>query len=114
MNQVRRGLAAAVLVVALSSPIAQASFPHEGGQPTAADPTAAAGAALAGRSVPPPIARMDGQVPTLVRPIVLDAGGGFDWADAGVGFGSAAGLALIGAGSLVALRRHRRVGPAAH
>jgi hypothetical protein len=42
------------------------------------------------------------------RPIVID-GAGFDWTDAGVGFGAAAGLGLLGAGSAVALRR-RRVG----
>ena len=37
------------------------------------------------------------------RPIVMESAG-LDWPDAGVGFGAAAGLALLGAGSAVALR----------
>jgi hypothetical protein len=39
----------------------------------------------------------------LTRPIVID-GTGFDWADAGVGFATATGLVLLGAGSAVAVR----------
>ena len=35
------------------------------------------------------------------------ASGGFDWEDAGVGFGTAAGLALLGAGTLMSTRRLR-------
>ena len=37
------------------------------------------------------------------RPIVMESAG-FDWPDAGVGFAAAAGLGLLGAGSVVALR----------
>ena len=46
--------------------------------------------------------------PPETRPIVI-GGTSFDWTDAGVGFGAAAGLGLLGAGSAVALHR-RRVG----
>ena len=35
------------------------------------------------------------------------ASGGFDWEDAGVGFGTAAGLALLGAGTLMSTRKLR-------
>ena len=46
------------------------------------------------------------------RPIVIE-GAGFGWTDAGVGFAAAAGLGLLGAGTVLAstgsrLRRHRR------
>jgi LPXTG-motif cell wall-anchored protein len=34
-------------------------------------------------------------------------GSAFDWTDAGVGFAAAAGLALLGAGSVVAVRSRR-------
>lgn len=50
--------------------------------------------------------------PPVTRPIVI-GGTSFDWTDAGVGFGAAAGLGLLGAGSAVALRR-RRVGALRH
>lgn len=40
------------------------------------------------------------------RPIVV-GGSAFDWTDAGVGFAAAAGLALLGAGSVVAVRSRR-------
>jgi hypothetical protein len=39
----------------------------------------------------------------VIRPIVI-SGTGFDWPDAGIGFGAAAGLALLAAGTGVALR----------
>ena len=39
----------------------------------------------------------------LTRPIVIDRAG-FDLADAGVGFATATGLVLVGAGSAVAVR----------
>jgi hypothetical protein len=38
------------------------------------------------------------------------ADGEFNWTDAGIGFGAAAGLALLGGGSLVAARRSHRSG----
>ncbi len=44
--------------------------------------------------------------PTVV---VVEAGDGFDWADAGIGAGVAAGLVLLGAATSRILRRHRGV-----
>jgi hypothetical protein len=54
------------------------------------------------------------QVPPapVTRPLVID-GTGFDWTDAGVGFAAAAGLALLGAGTAVAVRS-RRLEPSPH
>jgi len=113
MKHTRTRLASAFLVVALAAPIAQATIPHEVGSPTQG-PAPVAGAALIARQGPPPIIRMDGQPAAFVRPITMEGAGGFDWADAGVGFGAAAGLVLIGAGSAVVLRRNRRLASPVH
>jgi hypothetical protein len=43
----------------------------------------------------------------VIRPIVADGAGGFDWKDAGIGFAAAGGLALMGAGSLATARWRR-------
>jgi hypothetical protein len=40
-------------------------------------------------------------------PAVRVAANGFDWQDAGVGFGTAAGIALLAAGTVVGARRLR-------
>jgi hypothetical protein len=41
--------------------------------------------------------------------VVVEPGDGFDWADAGIGAGVAAGLVLFGAGTAKIVRRHRHV-----
>jgi hypothetical protein len=43
--------------------------------------------------------------PTGVAAVATPAGGGFDWGDAGVGAGVGFGLALVGGGSVLAIRR---------
>ena len=48
------------------------------------------------------------------RPIVIEGQTGFDWTDAGVGFAAAAGVALLGAGSILTVRWRRHVGTPAH
>jgi hypothetical protein len=40
-------------------------------------------------------------------PAVRVAANGFDWQDAGVGFGTAAGIALLAAGTVVGARKLR-------
>jgi hypothetical protein len=85
MNHTRRRIAIGLAIAALAPGVAQASIPHEPG----ADPTAA------------------GSVLLQSRPIVIEGQTGFDWTDAGVGFASAAGLALLGAGSILTIRWHQ-------
>jgi hypothetical protein len=49
--------------------------------------------------------------PGLYQPVdrvVSDDSSGFDWADAGIGAGSALGLMLLGGGALLAARHNRR------
>lgn len=58
--------------------------------------------------------RVDALAPTPVRPIVAEATGGFDWTDAGIGFAAAAGLALLGSGSLMTTRWRREARTLAH
>ena len=93
--------------------------------------TAVAGA-VAGRPAPP-LGRLDGSLPppsvgtsgtftsgagvartasvTPPRPIVIaDESGGFDWADAGLGFAAATALVLLGTGSVATVRWRRHAG----
>jgi hypothetical protein len=84
MNHTRQRLAIGLALAALAPGVAQANIPHE------------PGAAVS------------------TRPIVIEQRTGFDWTDAGVGFAAAAGLALLGAGSVATLRWRRHVGSPAH
>lgn len=104
MNITRNRLAAVLAVAALAAPAAQASIPHEPG----ADPG-------------PPVtsadrqhARLDGSLPPASRPIVIGRSAGFDWTDAGIGFGVALGLALLGAGTIATVHWRRDFGRPAH
>ena len=93
MNRTRRRIAIGLAVAALAPAAAQANVPHEPG----ADST--------------------GAQDTLVlpsRPIVIEGQTGFDWTDAGVGFAAAAGVALLGAGSILTVRWRRHIGTPAH
>lgn len=58
--------------------------------------------------------RIDATSPATPRPIVVDGGGDFDWTAAGLGFAAAAGLALLGTGTLLTTRWRRNTGPLAH
>jgi hypothetical protein len=49
------------------------------------------------------------RVPEEPKVVVVEAGDGFDWADAGIGAGVAAGLVLLGAVTAKVVRRQRRV-----
>ncbi len=93
MNRAHRRIAIALAVAALAPGVAQASVPHEPG----AESTGAQGTVL-----------------LQPRPIVVEGQTGFDWTDAGVGFATAAGLALLGAGSILTVRWHRHIGSPAH
>jgi hypothetical protein len=92
MNHTRRRIAVGLAVAALAPGVAQASIPHEPG----ADPTGA------------------GSVVLPSRTIVVEGQTGFDWTDAGVGFAAAAGLALLGTGSILTVRWRRHVASPAH
>jgi hypothetical protein len=74
---------------------------------------AAAIAAAALLSAPAAQARQDAttgaRVPEEPTVVVVEAGDGFDWADAGIGAGVAAGLVLLGAATAKVVRRQRRV-----
>jgi len=74
---------------------------------------AAALAATALLSAPAAQARPDAstgaRVPEEPTVVVVEAGDGFDWADAGIGAGVAAGLVLLGAATAKVVRRHRHV-----
>jgi hypothetical protein len=48
-----------------------------------------------------------GPFPTPAPQTVIAASGGFDWQDAGVGFGTAAGIALLAAGTVLSARKLR-------
>jgi hypothetical protein len=48
----------------------------------------------------------------LPATIVASSSDGFDWNDAGIGAASVFGITLVGAASLMTIRRHH--GPAAH
>ena len=58
--------------------------------------------------------RLDPPVPAAPRPIVADAGDGFDWTAGGIGFAAASGIALFGAGSLMTARWRRHGRTLAH
>jgi hypothetical protein len=47
-------------------------------------------------------------ITTSVRPRIVTVDDGFDWSDAGIGFGAACGLALLTLGTLL-LRRQSRI-----
>jgi hypothetical protein len=49
------------------------------------------------------------RVPEEPTVVVVEAGDGFDWADAGIGAGVATGLVLVGAATATVVRRHRHV-----
>jgi hypothetical protein len=70
-------------------------------------------AAAALLSAPAAPARQDpstgARVPEQPTVVVVEPGGGFDWADAGIGAGVAAGLVLFGAATARIVRRHRHV-----
>jgi hypothetical protein len=70
-------------------------------------------AAAALLSAPAAQARQDSstgaRVPEQPSVVVVEAGDGFDWADAGIGAGVAAGLVLFGAATAKFVRRHRHV-----
>lgn len=136
MNHTRKRIAIGLAVAALAPGVAQASIPHEPDRTSQAAVTSA----VAGRSAPPigrmdgalpppsrpavtagvggraapPIGRLDGSLPPPSRPIVIEKATGFDWTDAGIGFAAAAGLALLGAGSVVTVRSRRQFGSPAH
>lgn len=94
MNRTRRRIAIGLAVAALAPGVAQANVPHEPG----AEPTSGA----------------QGTVLLQARPIVVADQKGFDWTDAGVGFAAAAGLAMLGAGSILTVRWRRHIGSPAH
>jgi hypothetical protein len=62
-------------------------------------------------AAPPAQARNDAgtgaRVPEEPTVVVVEAGDGFDWADAGIGAGVAAGLVLLGAATAKVVRRQR-------
>ena len=92
MNRIRRLTTLGIAIAALAPATAHAMYPDSpAGDP--GPPTAAA----VGSPAPP-------------QPIVIQGSNGFDWADAGIGFASAAGLALLSAGSLVTVRSRRHAG----
>ena len=70
-------------------------------------------AAAALLSAPAAQARQDpstgARVPEEPNVVVVEAGEGFDWADAGIGAGVAASLVLFGAAAAKVVRRHRQV-----
>lgn len=66
-----------------------------------------AGRSLVATAAVTPPDRIDAASQAPVRPIVTDGGTSFDWTDAGIGFAAAAGLALMGAGSLATVRWRR-------
>ena len=84
MSHTRSSLAIALALAAVAATPAAAMLPPEAGQ-----------------------ARSAGNAP-VIRPIVADGAGGFDWKDAGIGFAAAGGLALMGAGSLATVRWRRQ------
>jgi hypothetical protein len=51
-------------------------------------------------------------LPAPTTTVVASSSDGFDWNDAGIGAASVFGIALVGAASLMTIRRHH--GPAAH
>jgi hypothetical protein len=78
----RRLLTGALAAALLAAPAARAALPNP----------------IWGRPAP--------EKPLLV---VVEAEGGFDWADAGIGAGTAAGVVLIGAAAGVGLSHRRRL-----
>jgi hypothetical protein len=109
MNHTRKRMAIGLAVGALAPGVAQANIPHEAGQAPEATVAVAAGG-----HATPHIARLEASVPPAPRPIVIERSAGFDWTDAGIGFAAAAGLALLGAGSVVTVRWRRHIGSPAH
>ena len=91
MNRIRRLTALGIAIAALAPATAQAYFPHDG---PAGDPVL-------------PVVAAAGGSPAQPQSIVIKERNGFDWADAGMGFAAAAGLALLSAGSLVTVRSRR-------
>jgi hypothetical protein len=49
------------------------------------------------------------RAPQDAKVVVVEPDGGFDWADAGVGAGAAAGVVLFGAATARIVRSHRHV-----
>jgi hypothetical protein len=78
----RRTVAAVLAVVLLVAPAAQARHQVTGPRTP--------------RTTEPPV-------------VVVESSDGFDWGDAGVGAGTAVGIALIGGAAAAALVRRRRV-----
>ena len=107
----RRILGRAALVLctaAIAAPAAQATVPDygavgTGGGAGAAPPREPAEHGMGGRVA------QQGTSPVVIdrRPIVLESAG-FDWADAGIGAAGAAGLVLLGGGTMLLARRCQR------
>ena len=113
----RRRLAVALAACLATAPGALAGPLYDPGGPAAGETTpASVRPAAAPAGIPaPPIARQDGghSIPAGPVPSVISAeSGGFSWSDAGVGFATASGLALLAGGSLLVSRRLR--GPQQH
>ena len=104
---------AACLIAApttLAGPVFDGGGSNAGG-PTAPSPRAAqSSTSIASPTPTPRIARLDGghSIPAGPVPTVISVhSSGFDWNDAGAGFGVAFGLALLAGGSLLVTRRPR-------
>ena len=72
-------------------------------------------AVLAGALIAAPAAHGRLDAPTVAPPpteapvVVVDPNEGFDWADAGLGAGTAVGIALLGGAAAAVLTRRRRI-----
>lgn len=111
-TRVALALASCALVTA---PAAQASLQSDGrtySQPAGDDHARTVPAATTHVPVPGNRGRSAenvpaGPLPTPSPQTVIAASSGFDWEDAGVGFGTAAGIALLAAGTVLSARRLR-------
>ncbi len=110
-TRVALALAACALVTA---PAAQASLQSDGrtySQPPAdhanTTPAATTHVFVAGDRGRSQEGIPTGPLPTPPPQTVIAASSGFDWEDAGVGFGAAAGIALLAAGTVLSARKLR-------
>ncbi len=110
-TRVALALASCALVTA---PAAQASLQSDGltySQPAGDDHARATPAATTHVFVAGNRGRSDEGVPVGPFPAppqtVIAASSGFDWQDAGVGFGTAAGIVLVAAGTVLGARKLR-------
>lgn len=119
MNATRRTRVALALAscALITAPAAQASLQSDGrtyGPPASADHVRTTPVAVSTTQVlvPGDRGRSDegvpsGPIPIQPPPTVIAASHGFDWEDASVGFGAAAGIALLAAGTALSARKLR-------